>query len=130
MIDLETKQLIYSFEAAHSGMASAPHVELNSVIDPIYAVAISSDNRTIVSGSTDKSIKMFDIKTKNQLYYFKDIHAGRINALAISNNNKFIVSGSADKTIKVFDLQTKQELYHFNDIHSGRPYLTPLSNIS
>ena len=42
-------------------------------------MAISADNRFIISGSTDKSIKMFDMGTKELLHHFSDAHSGTIH---------------------------------------------------
>ncbi len=80
---------------------------------------ITSDNKYIVSGSGDKSIKIFDVATKQQVYHFIDAHEGRIRSIALSSDNKYLFSGSTDCSIKVFDLQTKQQVHHFQQAHAG-----------
>ena len=50
----------------------------SSFIVAVRSVAVSSDNRFIVSGSHDKSIKVFDLQTKQQLHHFVDAHQGTI----------------------------------------------------
>ena len=47
--------------------------------DWVNSVALSADGRFIVSGSKDKSIKVFDMDTKQQLYHFLDAHSGIIS---------------------------------------------------
>lgn len=42
------------------------------------SVAISADSRLIVSGSSDKSIKVLDMHTKQQIHHFEDAHTGNI----------------------------------------------------
>jgi len=37
-------------------------------------VAISNDNKYIISGSEDKTIKIFDLETKQEVYHFKKAH--------------------------------------------------------
>jgi len=37
----------------------------------------TNDERFIISGSGDKSIKIFDILTKQQIYHFVDAHEGK-----------------------------------------------------
>ena len=100
--------------------------------DWVRSVTISADGRFIVSRSNDKSIKVFDMYTKQQLHHFLDAHSstiyislfchiliGTVTSVAISADGRFIVSGSYDKSIKVFDMHTKEQLHHFSDAHSG-----------
>jgi len=84
----------------------------------ITSVALTSNNRYIISGSRDKSIKVFDLDTKQEVHDFANAHKHWITSLAVTSNNGFIVSGSVDKSIKVFDLHAKQEVHHFQDAHS------------
>jgi len=83
-------------------------------------VTISHDNKYIVSASSDKTIKVFDLTTQKELYSFIDVHVGRIRCVAISNDNKYIISGSDDESIKVFDFDSKREIHHFKDAHQGK----------
>ena len=91
-------------------------------------MVISNDSKIIISASSDKSVKMFDLQAQLQLHHFENIHRGiqifnyashsychiaSINTVVISNDSKFILSGSSDKTIKTFDLQTKQQQHIF-----------------
>jgi len=41
---------------------------------PILSVDISSDNKYIVSGSEDRSIKLFDLQAKKEIHCFERIH--------------------------------------------------------
>ena len=80
---------------------------------------ISKDNKFLISGSTDKSIKVFDLRTKELVHEFLDIHEGGIRSIAISDNNEYLVSGSYDKSIKLIEFNHKVELYHFQRAHEG-----------
>ena len=106
----------------------------SSSIGKVYSVVVSRNNRYVISGSEDKSIKVFDLQTKQQLHHIADAHTGiiipsllrhsssfveAVRSVAVSNDNKFIISGSEDESIKVFDLQTKQQLYHFANAHQS-----------
>jgi WD40 repeat protein len=68
----------------------------------VNSVIISSDNKFIVSGSIDKTIRVWDRESGTQLKKLKG-HNGWVNSVAISSDNKFIVSGSQDKTIRVWE---------------------------
>jgi len=42
----------------------------------IASVTVTPDNKYIISGSYDKSIKVFDIQTKQQVHHFENVHKG------------------------------------------------------
>ncbi len=101
-----------------------------SLIESIGALIVSPDNKYIISGSDDKSIKIFDIEGKKVVHHFQDAHEGKfcfptslfycvekVRALAITPDGKFIVSCSDDHSIKLFDFQTKEQVHHFKDAH-------------
>ncbi len=68
--------------------------------DFIRSVAISLNNKYIVSGSHDESIKVWD-STGKELKEFKG-HKKYVVSVAISLDENKIVSGSADYTVRVW----------------------------
>jgi len=85
----------------------------------IRAIAITPDNKYIVSVSDDKSIKLLDIENKTEAHHFSNAHKAEIYAVTVTPDNKYIVSGSGDKSIKMFDIATRKEFYHFEKAHDG-----------
>ncbi len=71
----------------------------------VESVAVSPDNKTIVSGSKDKTIKVWDLETK-KIKFTLEGHKGWVYCVAISPDGSTIVSCSRDKTIRVWDLYT------------------------
>ena len=67
----------------------------------IWSVAISSDGKTIVSGSEDNTIKIWDL-AKGSLKETLTGHTWVVTSVAISPDGENIVSSSDDKTIKVW----------------------------
>jgi len=47
-----------------------------SSLDVISSVAISNDDKYIISGSWDHTIKIFDLETKQEVHHFKNAHEG------------------------------------------------------
>ena len=84
--------------------SSTPSVGHHGVIK---AIAITSDDQLIVSGSTDKTIKVWEMGS-GQLLHSLEGHINSINALAITPDSKRLVSGSSDNTIKVWNLENGQ----------------------
>jgi WD40 repeat protein len=68
-------------------------------------MAITSHNINIVSGSVDKSIKVWDTKTGGCIHTLYG-HTKPVNSVAISSNNLKIVSGSDDSTVNIWCMET------------------------
>jgi WD40 repeat protein len=66
-------------------------------------VAVSPDGRFIVSGSDDKTVKVWDAAS-GRLLRSLDGHTDRVRAVAVSPDGRTIVSGSHDRTIRAWDL--------------------------
>ncbi len=78
----------------------------------VHSLAFSTDGTKFVSGSEDKTIKLWDVETGNKIHTFTghgikmrmDIIVGTIYSLAFSPDNTKLASGSEDKTIKLWDV--------------------------
>ena len=76
---------------------------------PITTVAISPDNRWLVTGSADKTARLWDLSAKDPAANPVVLrgHEGPVSAVAISPDNRWLVTGSADKTARLWDLSAK-----------------------
>ncbi len=72
------------------------------------SVAFSPDGKRIVSGSSDKTLKVWEPQTGSETLSLKG-HTGSVNSVAFSPDGQRIVTGSADKTVKVWDVRTGSE---------------------
>ena len=67
------------------------------------AVAIAPDGRQVVSGGTDRTLRVRDLASGECLHTLQG-HEGWVNAVAISPDGRRVISGSQDKTLRVWDL--------------------------
>ena len=67
----------------------------------VRSVAVSSDGQTLVSGSWDKTIKVWELST-GKLVRTLTGHENPVDSVAISPDGQTLVSGSDDKTIRVW----------------------------
>ncbi|KAG6816769.1 hypothetical protein H0H93_007778 [Arthromyces matolae] len=75
----------------------------------VTSVAFSSDGSRIVSGSFDRSVRVWDASTGQELKVM-DGHTERVTSVAFSSDGSRIVSGSFDRSVRVWDASTGQEL--------------------
>ncbi len=72
-------------------------------------MAISSNNKTAITGSDDKTLKLWDIQTGRELHTLKG-HFGEVTCVAIFPDGKHAISGSNDGTLRIWNLKTGTEL--------------------
>ena len=73
----------------------------------VTAIALSSDGTTLVSGGTDKAIKVWDLQT-GILQQTLQSDSGVVTALAIAPDGHTVVSGSGDRMVRIWDITTDQ----------------------
>jgi WD40 repeat protein/predicted Ser/Thr protein kinase len=75
----------------------------------VYCIAISPDGKRIVSGSIDRTIKIWDAVTGVDVMTLRG-HLDTVNSVVFSPDGRRIVSGSWDKTIKIWDAESGAEV--------------------
>jgi eukaryotic-like serine/threonine-protein kinase len=105
-----------------------PSVEsdaLSGHSDTVWTVATSAANQTVLSGSYDKTIKIWDLAT-GSLQHTLEGHTDAVRDVAVSVDGKTLVSGSGDTTIKIWDLTTRT-VRHTLSGHSGPVWSVTIS---
>ena len=93
---------------------------LSGHTDEVWSVAFSSDGRSLVSGSVDKTVKLWDMQTGGAVMTFYG-HTDLVRSVSISVNCTTIASGSFDETVRLWDTQTGEcnhIIYQQADVHS------------
>ena len=83
---------------------------LSGHIKQVTCVVFSSDGTSLVSGSYDKAIKLWDVQTGGVVKTFFG-HTNLVMSVSISADCTTIASGSCDNTIWLWNIQTG-ECYH------------------
>ncbi|KAG8701958.1 hypothetical protein FRC09_005033 [Ceratobasidium sp. 395] len=72
----------------------------------INSVVFSPDGRSVVSGSSNKTVRIWDAETGKLVRDPLRGHTDAVLAVAISSNGRWITSGSVDKTVLIWDVDT------------------------
>jgi WD40 repeat protein len=103
--NLQTGKLIRTIVEHSQTVVAAVTNSLTVVApsNPVNAVAISPDGQTIVSGSSDNTIKVWNLHS-GELIRTLEGHLRRVYSLTISPDGQTLVSGSADN-IKIWGIR-------------------------
>ncbi|CDF38048.1 WD40-repeat containing protein [Chondrus crispus] len=93
----------------------------------VHCVAISGDGRRVVSGSEDKSVRVWDVGTGAQVGEALVGHTGSVLSVAISGDGRRVVSGSDDKSVRVWDVETGAQVGEALVGHTGYVYSVAMS---
>jgi WD40 repeat protein len=75
----------------------------------ILALAFSADGKRLVSGGRDKTVRVWNVASGEELYQLQG-HGGTVYSVALSSDGKVLASGSDDKTIRLWDMSSGKEL--------------------
>lgn len=92
---------LVAFLAADSVRAQQPPITLAGHKNAASAAGFTPDGKLIVTGSFDKTLKIWDAATGAELRTLEG-HAGQVLTLAISPSGRQIASGSRDNSVKLW----------------------------
>ncbi|MGK7931372.1 MAG: WD40 repeat domain-containing protein [Microcystaceae cyanobacterium] len=103
--NLETKEEDRIVEICNSKIEKEEKIQRKDNYS-INSVAVTSDDKIIISGSTDKTVKVWDIKTGNCIATFTAEAA--ITCVAVAPDNVAIVAGDAIGRVHFLKLMNAQ----------------------
>ncbi|HZR17440.1 MAG TPA: serine/threonine-protein kinase [Verrucomicrobiae bacterium] len=90
--------------------------------EPIWSVAYSPDGQRVVTGSADRTAKVWDTATGKEVVSLTG-HQDAITSVAYSTDGHRIITGSADETARVWDSVSGKELLVLRGMGHRRDFL-------
>ena len=88
----------------------------------VLSVDVSSDSNYVVTGSKDKSIKLWELSTGREIRSFLG-HDHFVNSVDLSPDGKLLISGSYDKSVRLWDVPSGRQLF----VSSGEDFITDVA---
>jgi WD40 repeat protein len=103
--------------AARPGIAA-----LTGDTDRVHAMAFSPDGKTVVSGSYDGTVRLWDVATHRETGAPIDGHDGKVYSVAFSPDGRVVASGADDGTVRLWDVATHHQIGAAITGHNGEIY--------
>jgi WD40 repeat protein len=71
--------------------------------DYVHSVAFSPDGKYLVSGSRDKTVKLWSVESQKEVSTLR-AHSDYVTSVTFSPDGKYLASGSIDKTVKLWNI--------------------------
>ena len=86
---------------------------LDGHTDVVNDIAITSDGKYMVSGSNDKTARIWDLSTGKQIRILP-VDCWKVTTISISNDNSYVTTGCNDGSVKVWELKTGKLINHID----------------
>ncbi|MEU6807751.1 trypsin-like peptidase domain-containing protein [Streptomyces sp. NPDC046831] len=94
-----------AFASLQDAAALPLHRSLVDHARPVYSVAYSPDGRTLATGSTDGTARLWDVSTGRTRLVLRG-HRSEVWSVAFSPDGRTLATGSADRTARLWNVAT------------------------
>ena len=88
--------------------SNEPCNKLSGQKNSIYSIAVNTDCSILVSGSTEKMLRVWDPRTQGPNLMQLRGHSDNVRTLELSDDGAWCVSGSSDKTLKLWSISQQR----------------------
>ena len=122
---LSCSRLIKSWDMA-TGQCRLTFPTVDGHTNIIRSIAISPDGKRALTGSADKTMKLWNVATGQCLHTFTG-HSGVIESVCFSPNGKIALSSGRSTILKLWDIETRECLHTVEGLlhHSHKSCFSP-----
>lgn len=96
------------------GVAGKEKKVFSGHTDEVNSIDFALNNRYLVSGSSDKTAIIWEVKTGKLLHTLKG-HTWKVTHVAFSRDSRFVATGSTDGTIKLWNAETGELIHSYEN---------------
>jgi WD40 repeat protein len=122
---ISEREVVAVTREQQSAALAAGEWDVKGHSDSVNSVAFSPDGKQAISGSNDKTLKLWDVASGSVIRTFSG-HSSWVYSAAFSPDGKQAISGSNDKTLKLWDIASGREVRTFSG-HSDSVYSAAFS---
>ncbi len=101
------------------GLATGALVRtLDGHTDVVNCLAMSANNKYLISGSNDKSARIWDLKTMKTLFVL-NTECWKVTSVGFTDDSKYCVTGCNDGSVRVWETETGKLISKWNDEQIG-----------
>jgi hypothetical protein len=102
--------------AEFSANSAAPRelFSLQGHNDWIQSIAVTPDGQRIITGSQDRTVRVWDAVTGRQLLVLQG-HTRPVRSVAVTPDGQQIITGSADGTVKIWEAATPEQVARWKE---------------
>ena len=104
--------LIFTLFLSNVFAEHVPHLFVEGHAHSVNSVAFSPDGQTLASGSSDETVRLWDVKTGQHRQTFRG-HTREVQSVAFSPDGHLLASGGSDETVRLWDVKTGQHRQTF-----------------
>ncbi|KIJ60200.1 hypothetical protein HYDPIDRAFT_53099, partial [Hydnomerulius pinastri MD-312] len=77
----------------------------------IYSTALLPDGQRLVSGGQDKSVRVWDLGTRELVGRPWEGHSNTVSCVDVSPDSRFVASASFDSSVSIWDLDSGEKVF-------------------
>ncbi len=89
--------------------------EIQAHMDDINALDLSPDGKTIITGSSDKTIKSWDVQSGKEIKTYEGFE-WKVTTVEYTRDGKYIAGGCNNGNIRIFNAETAQLYLNINEM--------------
>lgn len=115
---LDGRVLVWDLVKGVVGVECGAEAEETQRIGSVYCMSGSADGNTLVTGSTDKTISVWDVRMGDRVVLLRG-HSDSVRCLDMKSDGRRMLSGGSDCTVKMWDLRQERCLRSFDSYSDG-----------